>query len=173
MKYIFLITILAISFISNAQNNTDCKFKEMKFSDGSKRKAISIPTKLGRLTLSKYHDSLIVNYNTKILFQMADETHNRIYLRVDSVQLYFSDNSRMIVKSYGNGLVENKLTLKPQFESMNFSMILTARELALIKGKELMLMKMMGEKETEGADGIAEPIRKQVKDALICFSELR
>lgn len=155
MKSLIVMGMLAFFSKAALAQKTDCKFAKYRDANGQPIEAIVASGKLGNFLMWKQDGKILLNYTPKLLFGLvADDTKNKIRLRVDSVQFFFDNNTFVTVKVNGSGTLPNiNNQLKPGFEQVTFNLLLDSQKLiTAFTETKLKGFKVIAEKEAQFAD---------------------
>lgn len=169
---ICFVAILLLSVTVAVAQKTDCKFAKYRDANGQPIEAIVASGKLGNFLMWKQDGKILLNYTPKLLFGIvADDTKNKVRLRIDSVRFFFDNNSFVTVKVTGSGTLPNvNNQIKPRFEQVTFNIVLDSPKLDIaFQETRLKGFTVIAEKEAEYGDLLVEKQKEVFSKGYSCL----
>lgn len=174
MKRFYFFTFL-LAYIANFTafaQKANCKFVEMKTAQGKILQMVKVPAKLGNLSVCKDEGYLVINYESKGIFDFV-KPENAAQLRIDTVKFVLAGNRILSVKTnWGVGVVANgNHDIFPRFTNAHYSIALDLKstEANLLLTNAVTGFLMLGERNARSGDELNEKQQANLTQAFGCI----
>lgn len=174
MKRIILLLILLASLVSRNgfAQKADCKFVSMKTAQGKILQMVKVPAKLGNLTVCKDDGKLVINYETKGIFDFI-KPENAAQLRIDTIKFVLAGDRLVNVKAtWGVGIVANgNHDLQPHMTNAHFVVALDMKstEANLLLTNPVTGFLILGERNSKLGDLLNDKQQANLTQAFACI----